>query len=58
MLAPYWISKFPEMFENSTFQARQVSARGGELEVTWLKQDDRVLLQGFCVSSMSGRLHV
>ncbi|MCP5206470.1 MAG: PhzF family phenazine biosynthesis protein [Hahellaceae bacterium] len=47
-LTPLWSGKL----DKQSMQARQVSARGGQLSVTM--QGDRVLIGGHCVTYMSG----
>lgn len=50
LLAPYWQAKLG----SDRFQARQLSARGGELEVE--VQGDRVILRGQAVTVLRGEL--
>jgi PhzF family phenazine biosynthesis protein len=52
ILAPYWAARLGK----SRLQARQISARGGELEC--LLDGDRVELIGGCVRYSSGRIFV
>ena len=47
-LVPYWSSRLKQ----NTLQARQISARGGELACEL--KDDRVLMSGTAVTYMQG----
>lgn len=49
-LAPFWSSRLGK----AELTARQLSVRGGELEVTL--RDDRVTLRGTCVTTLRGNL--
>ena len=50
MLIPYWGEKLAK----TTLQARQVSARGGDLRCQWL--GDRVLIGGQATTYMTGTI--
>lgn len=50
MLIPYWGEKLAK----TTMQARQVSARGGDLRCQW--QGDRVLIGGQAITYMTGTI--
>jgi PhzF family phenazine biosynthesis protein len=53
-LAPYWSPRLGKR----TFLARQLSARGGELQVVLSDEGDRVLLRGRAVTVLRGELMV
>ncbi|EJD43231.1 Diaminopimelate epimerase-like protein [Auricularia subglabra TFB-10046 SS5] len=53
MLAPYWAQK---LGIQGTLAARQVSPRGGDLEVEWSRDIDRVTLRGHAVTVAKGTL--
>ncbi|KAJ3488206.1 hypothetical protein NLI96_g3019 [Meripilus lineatus] len=57
MLVPYWTQKLGEN-GNGFMRARQVGPRGGELDVVWLEDEERVLLRGECRVVMKGKLWV
>jgi predicted PhzF superfamily epimerase YddE/YHI9 len=50
MLIPYWGEKLAK----TTMQARQVSARGGDLRCQW--HGDRVLIGGQATTYMTGTI--
>ena len=52
MLAPYWA----ERLNRTTFRARQVSARGGEVRCALRR--DRVAITGACVFYLSGEIEL
>ncbi|ORY86644.1 hypothetical protein BCR35DRAFT_264186 [Leucosporidium creatinivorum] len=65
MLAPYWLgrsgprSRLPQQLgvdERDGLRARQVSSRGGDLDVVWIRKAGRVKLRGDAVTVMTGRL--
>lgn len=67
MLAPYWLgnsqarARLPARLISElddTLLAKQVSARGGELEVVWGRAVGRIKLRGHAVTVMTGVLHV
>ena len=61
-LAPYWLasparSRLPTQLipsEENTLRARQVSDRGGDLDVHWERDSGRAMLRGSAVTVMAG----
>ncbi|KAJ7337363.1 Diaminopimelate epimerase-like protein [Mycena albidolilacea] len=51
-IVPYWLSKWG----GSELKCRQVSARGGDLDTVWLRDEGRVLLRGHGVKTAEGIL--
>ncbi|KAJ7151445.1 Diaminopimelate epimerase-like protein [Mycena crocata] len=51
-LVPYWLGKLG----GNELKCRQVSARGGELDTVWLRDEGRVLLRGHGVKTAEGIL--
>lgn len=67
MAAPYWLgrdatrARLPvatpgTVFAGDTLQARQVSTRGGDLEVEWVRATGRTKLRGSTVVIMEGKI--
>jgi PhzF family phenazine biosynthesis protein len=54
VLTPYWSAKL----DKTTFEARQVSARGGVLRLALVENGTRVLLRGQAVTTLKGELYV
>ncbi|KAJ6588341.1 hypothetical protein B0H19DRAFT_203883 [Mycena capillaripes] len=46
-IVPYWFSRWG----GTALKCRQVSARGGDLDTAWLRDEGRVLLRGHAVSN-------
>ena len=57
MLVPYWTQKLG-VNGNGFMRAKQVGPRGGELDVVWLEDEERVLLRGEYRVVMKGELWV
>jgi predicted PhzF superfamily epimerase YddE/YHI9 len=65
-IAPYWLgtparTRLGPRFasrEETTIRARQVSARGGDLDVTWNRAAGRVELVGEAITMMTGTVNV
>lgn len=55
MLAPYWSQK---LADGGALQARQVSARGGDVEVEWDKDSARVRIRGAAITASTGTIFV
>ena len=55
MLAPYWAKK---LSVSGSMRARQVSVRGGDLEVEWLQTEGIVQVRGYAAVSASGEIVV
>ncbi|KAJ7470292.1 Diaminopimelate epimerase-like protein [Mycena latifolia] len=51
-IVPYWLTKWG----GNTLKCRQVSARGGDLDTVWRREDNRVLLRGHGVKMAEGVL--
>ncbi|KAJ7116078.1 hypothetical protein C8R44DRAFT_794083 [Mycena epipterygia] len=51
-IVPYWLGKWG----GSTLKCRQVSARGGDLDTVWRREEGRVLLRGHGVKMAEGVL--
>ncbi|KAJ7704409.1 hypothetical protein B0H17DRAFT_10301 [Mycena rosella] len=51
-IVPYWLSKWG----GNVLKCRQVSARGGDLDTVWRREDGRVLLRGHGVKMAEGVL--
>lgn len=51
-IVPYWLGKWG----GSELKCRQVSARGGDLDTVWLRDEGRVLLRGHGVKTAEGIL--
>ncbi|KAJ7491218.1 Diaminopimelate epimerase-like protein [Mycena latifolia] len=51
-IVPYWLAKWG----GSALKCRQVSARGGDLDTVWRREDGRVLLRGHGVKMAEGVL--
>lgn len=69
MLAPYYLgrddarARLPvatagAVFSGDKLQARQVSRRGGDLEVEWERETKRTKLRGNAIAVMEGKLRV
>ncbi|KAG8921782.1 hypothetical protein FRC00_008240 [Tulasnella sp. 408] len=55
MLTPYW-SQVLDIPPGVVVEARQVSKRGGDLDLIWEKESGRVRIQGSAVVTMRGEL--
>ncbi|KAJ7672592.1 Diaminopimelate epimerase-like protein [Mycena polygramma] len=53
-LVPYWLSKWG----GTALKCRQASARGGDLDTVWLRDEGRVLLRGHGVKVTEGILYL
>ena len=57
VLAPYWVNQLrTEKFTRRTLRAKQVSPRGGDLEVEWKEADQIVELRGNAVVVAQGKI--
>ncbi|KAG9049044.1 hypothetical protein FS837_011424 [Tulasnella sp. UAMH 9824] len=57
VLAPYW-SQVLDIPPGVVIEARQVSKRGGDLDLIWEKESGRVRIQGSAVVTMRGELYL
>lgn len=59
LLGPYWSNKlYSNNYDLSTLLARHVSARGGDIEVMWLKSKGMCYLRGDAVIIGRGTMFV
>ncbi|KAJ7056992.1 Diaminopimelate epimerase-like protein [Mycena amicta] len=57
-IVPYWLGKWGGDTDTDMLLCRQVSARVGELDTVWLRQDGHVLLRGRGVKMAEGTLFI
>lgn len=57
LLVPYWSEKIGIQDEGNML-AKQVSLRGGELEVAWKAAESKVVLRGEVRITMKGEIYI